>query len=174
MKITCNQASLAKQLAIVGRLVSNKPGLPILANVLLETEDSKLKMTATDLELGVHTWIGAEVKAEGRITMPARTFSEFVNSLPSGSMEIDLEKQVMKVSATNNEAQFNTLPPDDFPAVPSVEDGKLIMSFDPDTIQKAINRVALAAASDDSRPVLTGIKVEAEGTGLTLVAVDGF
>ncbi len=174
MKITCNQTSLAKQLAIVGRLVSSKPGLPILANVLLETEDSKLKMTATDLELGVHTWIGAEVQAEGRITIPARTFSEFVNSLPSGNMEIELDKQILKVSATNNSAQFNTLPPDDFPAVPEVGDGDLIMSLDPDKIQKAINRVALAAASDDSRPVLTGIKVEADGTGLTLVAVDGF
>lgn len=174
MKISCNQASLAKQLAIVGRLVSGKPGLPILANVLLETEDSKLKLTATDLELGVHTWIGAEVKAEGKITIPARTFSEFVNSLPTGSMEVELEKQVMKVTATNNAAQFNTLPPDDFPAVPTVKDGTLIMSLEPDAIQSAINRVALAAASDDSRPVLTGIKVEAEGTGLTLVAVDGF
>ena len=155
-------------------MVSNRPGLPILANVLLETEDSKLKMTATDLELGVQTWIGAEVKAGGKITIPARTFSEFVNSLPSGNVELDLEKQILQVTAVNNSAKFNTLPPDDFPKVPGIDDGDLILSVSPEDIQKAVGRVALAAAADDSRPVLTGIKVEAEGTGLSMVAVDGF
>ncbi len=174
MKVSCNQSSLAKQLAIVGRLVGGKPSLPILANVLLETQGSKLKFTVTDLELGVHTWIGAEVKGDGKITIPARTFSEFVNSLPDGKVDLDLEKQVLKVTATNNSAQFNTLPCDDYPAVPSIEDGELLMSIDPDELQKAINRVTIAAAADDSRPVFTGINVEAEGTGLTLVAVDGF
>ncbi|MBN2101071.1 DNA polymerase III subunit beta [Candidatus Dojkabacteria bacterium] len=174
MQVSCNQSSLAKQLAIVGRLVSSKPGLPILANVLLETEDSKLKMTATDLEIGVHTWIGTEVKAEGKITIPARTFSEFVNSLPSEQVDLNLDKQLIKVTTVNNSAQFNTLPPDDFPAVPTVEDGELLMSVDPDEMERAINRVAFAAAVDDSRPVLTGIKIEAEATGLTFIAVDGF
>ena len=157
MKVTCNQPSLALQLAIVGRLVSSKPGLPILANVFLETEDSKLKMTVTDLELGVHSWIGAEVKSEGKITIPARTFAEFVNSLPPEGVELDLEKQVMKVTTVNNSAQFNTLPPEDFPAVPGVDDGKLLMKVPADELQVAINRVAFAAATDDSRPVLTGM-----------------
>ncbi len=174
MKISCNQESLAKQLGVVGRLVSNKPGLPILANVLLETEDSKLKMTATDLEIGVHTWIGAEVKEDGRITIPARTFSEFINSLPADQIDIVLEEQTVNVNTSNNSAQFNTLPSDDFPDVPRVDDGKLIMSIDPEVLEDAINKVAFAAATDDSRPVLTGIKLEAEGTDLTMVAVDGF
>ena len=154
--------------------MSNKPGLPILANVLVETEGSKLKMTATDLELGVHSWIGAEVKAEGRITIPARTFSEFINSLPSEAVSLDLDSQVLKVTTVNNSAQFNTLPPDDFPAVPNIDDGTLLMEISPDDLQRAIDRVAFAAATDDSRPVLTGIKIEAEGTTVTLVAVDGF
>lgn len=174
MQVSCNQLSLAKQLAIVGRLVSSKPGLPILANVLLETADSKLKMTATDLEIGVHTWIGAEVKAEGKITIPARTFSEFVSSLPPEQVDVELDKQLIKVTTVNNSAQFNTLPPDDFPSVPGVDDGDLIMKVDADEMRKAIDRVAFAAAVDDSRPVLTGIKLEAESTGLTFIAVDGF
>jgi len=174
MKVSCNQTSLARQLAIIGRLVSSKPGLPILANVLLETEDSKLKMTATDLEIGIHTWIGAEVKAEGKITIPARTFSEFVNSLPPEQVDINLAKQVIKVKTLNNSAQFNTLPPDDFPEVPGVGDGDLLLSIDPDEMAKAITRVAFAAAIDDSRPVLTGIRIEVESTGMTMIAVDGF
>lgn len=174
MQISCNQSSLAKQLSIIGRIVSSKPGLPILANVFLETEDSKLKMTATDLEVGVHTWIGAEIKAEGKITIPARTFSEFVGSLPPEQVDLTLEKQLLKVNTVNNSAQFNTLPSDDFPAVPGVSDGDLIMSVPPEDMQKAIDRVAFAAAVDDSRPVLTGINIEAESNGLTFVAVDGF
>ncbi len=174
MKASCNQSTLAKQLAVIGRLVSSKPGLPILANVLLEVEQSKLKMTATDLEIGVHSWIGAEVKAEGRITIPARTFAEFVNSLPSEAVTLELDDQILKVTTVNNSAQFNTLPPDDFPAVPNSEEGSFLMSVSAESLQQAINRVAFAAATDDSRPVLTGIKLEAEGTTLTLVAVDGF
>ncbi|MDD3661971.1 MAG: DNA polymerase III subunit beta [Candidatus Dojkabacteria bacterium] len=174
MKVSCNQSSLARQLAVVGRLVSSKPGLPILANVFLKAEDSKLKMTATDLELGVHTWIGAEIKAEGTITIPARTFAEFVNSLPSETVEVELDKQTLSVTTVNNSAQFNTLPADDFPAVPGVDEQPVLMSVPSEALQTAINRVAFAAATDDSRPVLTGIKIEAEGTGLTLVAVDGF
>jgi DNA polymerase-3 subunit beta len=174
MKISCNQESLAQQLAIVGRLVSNKPGLPILANVLLESEDSKLKMTATDLEIGVHTWIGAEVEEEGKITIPAKTFSEFINSLPSDQVDIELEKQLVNVNTTNNSAQFNTLLSDDFPDVPQAEAGDLILTLNPTQLKDAVNKVAFAAASDDSRPVLTGIKMEAEEKDLTMVAVDGF
>jgi DNA polymerase III subunit beta len=174
MKVSCNQITLARQLATIGRLVSSKPGLPILANVLLEIEESKLKMTATDLEIGVHSWIGAEVKADGRITIPARTFAEFVNSLPSEAVNLELENQILKVTTVNNAAQFNTLPPDDFPAVPNVDEGKLLMQVSAEELQRAIDRVAFAAATDDSRPVLTGIKLEAEGTTLTMVAVDGF
>lgn len=174
MKVSCNQSSLAKQLGIVGRLVSSKPGLPILANVLVETEDSKLKLTATDLELGVHTWIGAEVKEEGVITIPAKTFSEFVNTLPSEKVDLELDKQVLKVNTKNNSAQFNTLPSDDFPKVPTVDDGKLLFSVDPEVISDAVNKVSIASASDDSRPVLTGIKVEVDGKNLTMVSVDGF
>jgi len=174
MKVSCNQTSLAQQLSIIGRLVSSKPGLPILANVLLETEDSKLKMTATDLEIGVHTWIGAEIKGEGKITIPARTFAEFVNSLPPEGVTLDLENQTLKVTTVNNSAQFNTLPPDDFPSVPGIDDGDILMTVPAHDLQVAINRVAFAAATDDSRPVLTGMKVEAEGTTLTLIAVDGF
>ncbi|MFH1547253.1 MAG: DNA polymerase III subunit beta [bacterium] len=174
MKVSCNQSSLARQLGIVGRLVSNKPGLPILANVLLETEDSKLKLSATDLEMGVHTWIGSEVKEEGTITIPARTFSEFINSLPSEKVDLSLDKQLLKVTTKNNSAQFNTLPSDDFPKIPSVDDGKLLFTVKPEDIQNAVNKVAIAAASDESRPVLTGIKLEVDGKNLTLVAVDGF
>jgi DNA polymerase-3 subunit beta len=174
MKVSCNQESLAKQLAIVGRLVSSKPGLPILANVLLETEDSKLKMTATDLEIGVHTWIGADVKEDGKITIPARTFSEFINSLPADKVDIKLDKHTVDVKTTNNEAQFNTLPSDDFPDVPGVVSGDVIMKIDPEELEDAVNKVAFAAASDDSRPVLTGIKMEAENDDLKMIAVDGF
>ncbi len=174
MKVTCNQTSLARQLAIVGRLVSAKPGLPILANVLVEADGSKLQLTATDLELGVNTWIGAEVAEEGKITIPARTLSEFVNSLPEGKVELAQEKQNIKVTTTNNEAQFNTMPPDDFPAVPGVDNGELVLKVKPEDMKKAADRVAVAAASDDSRPVLTGIKMEAEGSDLAFIAVDGF
>jgi DNA polymerase-3 subunit beta len=87
---------------------------------------------------------------------------------------LDLENQILKVTTVNNSAQFNTLPPDDFPSVPGIDDGDLLMAVPAEDMQMAVDRVAFAAATDDSRPVLTGMKIEAEGTTLTLVCVDGF
>ena len=90
MKITCLQENLAKGLATVGRAVATRSTLPILSNILLETDQRRLRLAATNLEIGVSCWIGARVEEEGRITVPARLLTEFVNSLPPGQIEMEL------------------------------------------------------------------------------------
>jgi len=93
MQFTCNQDTFSKYLNIISRVVSSKPGLPILNNVQFESGKGKLIMTATDLEIGINTWIGADVKSEGKVTVPAKQLTEFVNSIPSEKVEVTLDNQ---------------------------------------------------------------------------------
>jgi len=90
VKVSCLQENLARGLSIVGRGVSTRGTLPILGNVLLKTDGGRLKLTATNLEIGVNCWVPAKIEDEGAITVPAKLFTDFVNSLPAGPVEIAL------------------------------------------------------------------------------------
>jgi DNA polymerase-3 subunit beta len=158
----------------VSRVVSNKPGLPILNNVFFQTEKGKLIMKTTDLELSIATWIGADISNEGKVTIPAKQLSEFVNSIPEEVVDVEVEKQNFNISTSNNTASFNTMPSDDFPNIPSIakKEDPFIEINRADLVM-AINRVAFAAATDDIKPVLTGVKVEIEDGGISFIATDG-
>lgn len=173
MKFSCNQDTFSKYLNIVSRVVSSKPGLPILNNVQFESSKGKLIMTATDLEIGINTWIGADVQSEGKVTVPAKQLTEFVNSIPADKVDVTLDNQNFNIAGTNNTADFNTMPADDFPAVATVGEQAPLLKINKDLLVKAVNRVAFAAATDDIKPVLTGILVEIVGESVSFVGTDG-
>jgi DNA polymerase-3 subunit beta len=173
MKFSCNQDTFAKYLNIVSRIVSSKPGLPILNNVKFETSKGKLLITATDLEIGISTWIGADVQSEGKITVPAKQLAEFINSIPNEKVDVELEKQSFKVSTTNNSAEFNTIPVDDYPEVPTTEKEKSLLKINKEDLTKAISRVAFAAATDNIKPVLAGMLMEIDSSKVNFVGTDG-
>ncbi len=173
MQFTCNQDTFSKYLNIISRVVSSKPGLPILNNVQFESSKGKLIITATDLEIGINTWIGADVKSEGKITVPAKQLTEFVNSVPSEIIDVTLDNQNFNISSTGNFASLNTMPADDFPAVATVTEKKPLFKIPKDLLVKAVNRVAFAAATDDIKPVLTGILLEVSGETISFVGTDG-
>ena len=100
MKVTCLQENLARGLQIAGRAVSTRGSLPILGNVLLRTESGRLKLTATNLEVGINVWVPAKVDDEGSITVPAKLFTDFVNSLPPGPAELSLNVRTKTVHLT--------------------------------------------------------------------------
>jgi DNA polymerase-3 subunit beta len=173
MKFSCNQDTFAKYLNIVSRVVSSKPGLPILNNVKFETSKGKLLITATDLEIGINTWIGADVQSEGKITVPAKQLSEFINSVPNEKIDVELEKQSFKVTTTNNSADFNTISVDDYPEIPTIGKEKPLLKINQDDLIEAVNRVAFAAATDNIKPVLAGILMEIDGPKVNFVGTDG-
>ncbi len=176
MWITCLQDNLSRALTVVGRAVPARATLPVTQNVLLETDQSRLKLTATNLEVAISTWIGAQVESEGAITVPARLLTEFVGSLPNEKIEIDLvdaPKGIKLRCGDSFKSDFNGTDAEEFPPIPTVDSGATA-KISPANFRGAIERVALAAARDDSRPVLTGIKVEISGENLTLAAADGF
>lgn len=179
MKFSCLSENLAKGLSVVSKAVSSKGSLPVLSHVLLKTEDGKIKLAATDLETGIVTWVGAKVEEEGAISVPARLLSELVVNLPPGKIEINTEKQILTLNAPNATSRLNGLAAEEFPPLPEMPEapsveGKRIFSLEPKDFLVAVSQVVFAAASDESRPILTGVLVKGSGKNLSLVGVDGF
>jgi DNA polymerase-3 subunit beta len=175
MKVSCLQENLAKGLSIVGRAVSPRSTLPVLGNVLLATDAGRLKLSATNLEVGINCWIGAKVEEEGSVTVPARTFIDLINALPPDrvDMELVVRTQTLNLRASRSEANIKGIDAQEFPLVP-VPEGEGGISVEADVLRTAIDQVAFAAATDESRPILTGVLAKFEDTQLTLAAADGF
>jgi len=173
MRLSCLQENLSKGLAIAGRAVATRTTLPITTNILITAEESRLRLTATNLEIAISCWIGAKVEEEGSITIPARLLTDFVNSLPNDKIEISLSKQTLSLKCARMEANISGMDADDFPPIPKIGDG-VHTEIDPAILRSAITQVVFAAASDETRPVLTGVKVEFKGDKMTLASADGF
>ena len=175
MRLSCLQENLSRGLAVVGRAVATRSPLPITQNVLIESDQSRLKLAATNTEIAITTWIGCQVEEEGSITVPARLLTELVNSFPAE--RIDIESSVnpvgLALNCARSNANINGIDADEFPPIPTVDEG-VAGKIEVAALNEAISLVAFAAATDDSRPVLTGIKVEIKGDQFTFAAADGF
>ena len=117
MRVSCFQENLSKGLSIVGRAVSSRSTLPVLGNILLEAKDDKLRLAATNLEIGVNCWIGARIEDEGAITVPARLLTEFVNSLPPDKIEMELSvrTQTLHLRCGNFDVNIKGIDAQEFP-----------------------------------------------------------
>ena len=175
MKVTCTQEALSRGLSIVGRAVAARSPLPITANVLIASDGGRLKLSATNLEITMSCWIDATIEEEGAITVPARLLADFVNTLPNDriSLTVAPRSRQVKVECARNEAQIGGLDAEDFPPAPVVQDG-IEVKLDAKGLRQAIAQTVFAAATDDSRPVLTGVDTKFDGSSLTLAASDGF
>ncbi len=175
MKLTCLQENLSKGLGIVTRAVSPRNVLPVLGNVLLATEDGRLKLAATNLEIGITYWLGAKVEEEGSITVPARTITDFVNTLPNEKirMTLDSRRQSLNLHCEAFTSDIKGVDAQEFPLLPGANLGDGI-ALNVADLREMITQTTIAAATDDTRPVLTGVLVRLEGDRLTLAAADGF
>ena len=175
MKLSCLQENLSKALGIVGRAVATRSTLPITQNILMTTDQGRLKLSATNLEIAVTTWVGAKIADEGAITIPARLLTDFVTSLPNGQIDITMTPKPKGIQLTCGrfEGRIIGIDAEEFPPIPSVNEGVGVTMASQD-LRHAINQVVFAAATEDSRPVLTGVNVEMEGDRFTLAAADGF
>ena len=175
MRLSCLQENLNLGLSIVGRAVATRTTYPVMQNVLIKCDDGRLKLTATNQEIAISTWIGAQIEEDGALTVPARLLTEFVSSLPAERIDLtDIDQPVgLSMSCARFDAQINGTAADEFPPIPSVDSG-IVARVDSKTMSEAIEHVVIAAATEDSRPVLTGIKVELSGDQFTFAAADGF
>jgi DNA polymerase III subunit beta len=175
MKLSCLQENLNWGLGIVGRAVATRTTLPITNNILLETDQSRLKLVATNLEMAISCWIGAKVEEEGTITVPAKLLIEFINSLPRDKVDVTMapKTKTLSVRCARYEARISGMDAKDFPPIPSVDQG-INTSIEVEALRQAVSQVVFAAASEESRPVLTGVDAKFDGSQLTLAAADGF
>ncbi|MBI4216958.1 MAG: DNA polymerase III subunit beta [Chloroflexi bacterium] len=175
MKLSCLQENLSRGLGIVGRAVATRTTLPITNNVLLATDGGRLKLSATNLEIAITCWIGAKVEEEGTTTVPARLLTDLVSSLPNERMDLSqpLRSHTIHLACGRNEAKITGQAAADFPPIPTIGEGVAI-PVGGDALHTAIDQVAFAAATDESRPVLTGVQASFEGSTVTLAAADGF
>ncbi len=176
MKLEILQENLSKALISASRLVSSRPALPILSNILLETVAGRLKISATNLETTLTLFLGAKILTAGSFTLPARSFTELIASLPAGKITLELSEGQMQILSGKSSAKINGIPASEWPAPTEVlaKGGQTLETPSPDFIS-AVSQTAFSAATDDGRPVLTGVLfLPAVDGGLTLVATDGF
>jgi DNA polymerase-3 subunit beta len=177
VKITCKQQDLAKGLSTVSHAVSTRSTLPILANILIATDGDRLRLSATNLEIGITCWVPATVHTEGTTTLPARLLTDFVNTLPSASVDLALQPgggQTVRVSGQRSAANIRGMDPADFPAIPSADGSEAPVTLDAAALKGMIAQVAFAAATDDARPVFTGVLARMSDDQLTFAAADSF
>lgn len=174
MKVTASQKLLNKGLGVVSRSISLKATLPVLNNVMISTDKGRLRLSSTNLESGVHYWIGAKIEAEGSTTVPARVLTDFVSSLDENdSISLELEEDLLKVTSSSNRAQLATIGASEFPKVPVLEDAPSL-EINLKEFAKAVNQVSFASSVDEGRPVLTGVLIKVGKGETELVATDGY
>jgi DNA polymerase-3 subunit beta len=168
------QENLARGLSVVSRAVSNR-SLPVLTNVLLKTEDGGLKLTATNLEIGITYWVPGKIETDGATSVPARLLTDLVNSLPGGEpIVLELtDGETLHIQAGRFESNIKGIPAEDFPTVQTAGE-RPITRVPQKILRQALDETAFAAASDEARPILTGVLARFEGDQLTLAAADNY
>ncbi|HFC09438.1 MAG TPA: DNA polymerase III subunit beta [Chloroflexi bacterium] len=175
MKVIVKREDLAQGLRAVARAISSRTTLPVLSNVLVATDENRLRLSATDLELAITAWVPAQVEEEGATTVPARTFSDLVGILSADVLRLsyDDDRRTLHVHGGSSETDIRCIEADEFPPLPAPEldEGVMVSVGD---FREMVQQVGFAASSDDARPVLTGVFLQVEGGTLTAAASDGY
>ena len=175
MNLSVIQENLARGLSVVSHAVAGRSTLPVLSNVLLRTEDAGLKLTATNLEIGITCWVPGKIENDGAITVPAKLFADIVNGLPS-SERVDLEVRGgdrLFIRAGRFETTLRGIDAEEYPAIPAAGE-RPTTRISQKVLKHALAEVAFAAATDEARPILTGVLTKFEGDHLTLAAADNY
>jgi DNA polymerase-3 subunit beta len=175
MNVTVLQENLAHGLGIVSRAVSPRSTLPVLANVLVATDEGRLRLSATNLELGITCWIGAKIHEDGSTTVPARTFADLVGTLSDKQvdMSLNVRTQTLNLRCGVSNTDLKCIDAQEFPPMP-VADLTQGLEIAIGDLREMIHQVAFAASTDDARPILTGVLVTVDDDLITMAAADGF
>jgi DNA polymerase III subunit beta len=173
MKLQVTQANLAKALNTVARVANTRNTLPILSNVLLRTENNRLSIAATNLDIGITHFIGSKISQEGAITVPARLMQDFVSSLPDSILNLELTDNKLHITNDQYQSTINGIVADDFPVMPAIKEGVSWKSPAAE-FKKALSQVVFSASADDARPVLNGVYFHSVSGQAVAVATDSY
>lgn len=176
MHVAVLQENLLKGINIVRNAIESRPTMPVLGNILLQTDHSKLKLAAIDMSLGmgITCWIGASVTSDGAITLPSKTLQELVAKLSPEKVELSLDEatQTVHLRCGTTKANIKGIDANEFPPVPEQTEGDFVV--DGKVLKEMIIQTVFAAATEDNRPILTGVLMRLEDDYLTLTASDGY
>jgi DNA polymerase III subunit beta len=175
VKLSVMQENLARGLSVVSRAVSARSTLPVLANVLLKTEDGGLRLTTTNLEIGLVYWVPGKIETDGATTVPAKLLTDLVGSLGGGD-RIDLETgagETLHLTSGRFESHVKGIDADEFPSI-QVAGERPTTRIAQNVLKQALEETAFAAATDEARPILTGVLCRFEGDSMTLAAADNY
>lgn len=176
LRASCLQENLARGLNIVSRAVSTRSTLEILTNVMISADNGRLKLAATDLDMSITAWIGASIEEDGSLTVPSRTLTDLVSRLSPErvDLEVTTSTNALQLNCGATKANIKGRDAQDFPIIPQPEEDAAFLPIPGDLLAETISMVAIAAAKDDSRPILTGVLLDYADGLLTMAAADGF
>ncbi len=173
MKIICTQENLSKGLQLVSHIASKNISLPILSNVLLKAEKSGITLMTTNLEIGITCRVRGKVEAEGSITLPAKTLSDYVNLLPKEKITISQTNSDVKVESGKSSTVIKGVDPSEFPLIPEVTEGDQI-NLSKSILKNGLVSVMTAVAVDETRPEINGAYLAIVDNELILAATDSY
>lgn len=176
MKLICTQENLNKALNIVGKIINKNTTLPILNNILLKTDKGRLKISSTNLELGVNYWVGGKIEEEGEITVPTRLFANFISSLPNSNVEIKLKGDSLNIKCDKYKTNIKGLSAKEYPLIPKIEI-EPIFKIKSSDFKQALMQILPAISDSKSRIEITGVFLDLskiDKNKIVLVATDSY
>ena len=174
MKIICEKENIIKALNSVTKAVASKPTMPVLEGILIQTNNTEVKLTTYDLEMGIEYIIKCEVKEEGAIVVNATMFSEIIRKLPNTEITIYVnENNLLVIECEGSLYKLATMNPSDFPELPQINIENSIQ-IEQNTLREMIRKTIFAVSTEENRPIFTGCLFEIVNNKLNVVAVDGF
>jgi len=173
MKLSCTQENLNKKIAMVSRIVPSRSTLPILSNILFSTENGRLKIASTDLEVAITTYIGVKVEKEGSITIPAKLLTDFITTNKDKNIILETKDNTLFLKSEKHQAHIKGINAEDFPSIPKLKKNNAFI-LKSQILKKAFSQVIFSCSIDESRPVLNGIFFKVENDILKIVATDSY
>jgi len=173
MKLICTQENLSKGLQLVSHIASKNISLPILSNVLIEVKKGDIKLSTTNLEMGIVCKVRGKVEKEGSFTVQAKTISDYINLLPKENITLELVDQNLKIQSKNSKTLMKGLEASEFPLIPQI-DSKTNLEIKGKVLKEALNAVSFAVSFDETRPEINGVYFHFKDKRLTLVATDSY
>lgn len=173
MKLQVTQENLSRALNSVARIANSRNTLPILSNVLLKTQNNRLSISATNLDIAITHYIGSKIEKNGAITVPARLMQDFISNLPDSVLNLELHDNKLSITTDKYQSSINGMPAEDFPIMPAIK-GDNLWKVDTKDFKKTLQQVVFAASSDDARPVLTGVYFHTSSGQVTVAATDSY
>ena len=175
MKVEVLQETLTRGLSIIHPAIQSRNVLQVLGNVLVATDEGRLRLSATDLELGITAWIGVKIEEEGTTTVPYKTFSELVGTLPDPkvSLSLNTDNQLLTIRSGSSTNDVKCIDAQEFPPLPVPDFTDAIMLNVVD-FREMVQQVAFASSTDEARPVLMGVLLKVDGDQVIMAAADGF